>query len=41
MSARSWPPAAWFLLAGIPLLIFFVLDSTPGDNRFGPNPKGA
>lgn len=24
----------------IVLLVFMVLDSTPGDNRFGPNPKG-
>ena len=37
----------WFLITFVPLigdvvlLIFFVLDSTPGDNRFGPNPKGA
>ena len=36
----------WLLLAFIPLigaivlLVFMVLDSTPGDNRFGPNPKG-
>ncbi len=28
------------LIGGIVLLIFAVLDSTPGDNRFGPNPKG-
>lgn len=36
----------WILLGLIPLigpivlLIFFVLDSQPGENRFGPNPKG-
>lgn len=36
----------WILLSFIPLigaivlLVFEVLDSTPGDNRFGPNPKG-
>jgi len=35
----------WLLLAlipfigGIVLLVFMVLDSTPGNNRFGPNPK--
>lgn len=35
----------WYLLVFLPLigaivlLIFFVLDSTPGENRFGPNPK--
>lgn len=36
----------WLLLGLIPviglvLIIFFVLDSTPGDNQYGPNPKGA
>ncbi len=37
----------WLLLLFIPfigalvILIFMVLDSTPGDNRFGPNPKEA
>ena len=37
----------WYLLAFLPivgwivLLVFDCLDSTPGDNRFGPNPKGA
>jgi uncharacterized membrane protein YhaH (DUF805 family) len=36
----------WVLLALIPIigpivLIFLLIqDSTPGDNRFGPNPKG-
>lgn len=35
----------WALIAFIPflgalvLLIFMVLDGTPGDNRFGPDPK--
>ena len=28
------------LIGGIVLLVFFVLDGTPGENRFGPNPKG-
>jgi uncharacterized membrane protein YhaH (DUF805 family) len=38
--------AWWVLIALIPflgalvLLIFAVLDGTPGDNRFGPDPKG-
>lgn len=27
-------------IGGIILLVFMVLDSTPGTNRFGPNPKG-
>jgi uncharacterized membrane protein YhaH (DUF805 family) len=36
----------WLLIVLVPflgaivLLVFFVLDSTPGANRFGPNPKG-
>lgn len=34
----------WMLLSIIPLIniiliVFLVLDSTPGDNRFGSNPK--
>lgn len=35
----------WMLLVLIPLigpivlLVFFVLDSTPGQNQYGPNPK--
>jgi uncharacterized membrane protein YhaH (DUF805 family) len=39
--------SAWWLLIGlipvigaIVLLVFFVLDGTPGENRFGPDPKG-
>lgn len=28
------------LIGGIVLLIFFVLDGTPGPNKFGPDPKG-
>lgn len=38
--------SGWFLLlalipivGGIVLLIFYVQDSKPGPNRFGPNPK--
>lgn len=35
----------WVLITLIPfgalvLLVFFVLDSTPGTNQYGPNPKG-
>ncbi|HEY1076506.1 MAG TPA: DUF805 domain-containing protein [Fontimonas sp.] len=36
----------WLLIALVPvvgvivLLVFMVLDSTPGENRFGSNPKG-
>ena len=40
--------SGWHLLYGlipiagfIMLLIWFVQDSEPGDNRFGANPKGA
>jgi len=38
--------AWWLLVIFIPLLgplimlVFNVLDSQPGDNAFGPNPKG-
>lgn len=36
----------WLLIAFVPvigaivLLVFMVLDGTPGENRFGSNPKG-
>lgn len=36
----------WYLLVLLPLIgaivliVFFVMDSTPGDNQHGPNPKG-
>ncbi|MCC6909902.1 MAG: DUF805 domain-containing protein [Phycisphaerales bacterium] len=36
----------WLLIAFIPvvgglaLLVFFVLDSEPGTDAYGPNPKG-
>jgi uncharacterized membrane protein YhaH (DUF805 family) len=29
------------LIGPLVLLVFAVLDGTPGDNRYGPNPKGA
>jgi uncharacterized membrane protein YhaH (DUF805 family) len=29
------------LIGGIVLLVFFVLDSTPGDNKYGASPKAA
>lgn len=29
------------LIGAIVLIVFFVGDSTPGDNQYGPNPKGA
>ena len=28
------------VVGGIILLVFMCLDSQPGENRFGPNPKG-
>lgn len=37
----------WILIFLVPvvgfiiLLVFMVLDSQPGDNEYGPNPKGA
>ena len=37
----------WFLILLVPfigaivLLIFFCLDSQPGGNKYGPNPKGS
>jgi uncharacterized membrane protein YhaH (DUF805 family) len=37
----------WLLLALVPvigdlvLIVFFILDSTPGDNKYGPHPAGA
>ena len=38
--------SGWFLLIGlipligaIVLIVFFVQDSQPGDNQYGPNPK--
>ena len=40
-------PWFWILIGLIPivggliLIYFYVLDSAPGDNEFGPNPKGA
>jgi uncharacterized membrane protein YhaH (DUF805 family) len=40
--------SAWWLLIGIlpligaiVLIVFFVQDSAPGDNAYGPNPKAA
>lgn len=27
------------IIGGLVLLVFFVLDGTPGSNQFGPNPK--
>lgn len=37
----------WLLISFVPLagaivlLVFFVSDSDPGDNQYGPSPKGA
>ena len=38
--------SGWYILLGIiplvnlVLVVFFFLDSHPGDNQYGPNPKG-
>lgn len=38
-------PGVWWLIGFVPLigpfilLYFYVLDSQPGENQFGPNPK--
>lgn len=32
--------SGWWLLVPIVNLVFLCQDSTPGNNRFGPNPKG-
>jgi len=29
------------LIGAIVLIVLYVLDSTPGDNKYGPNPKNA
>lgn len=40
---KAWP---WILIGFIPLvggiilIVFFCQDSQPGENQFGPNPKG-
>jgi uncharacterized membrane protein YhaH (DUF805 family) len=36
-----WILIALIPLAGLALLIFLCLDSDPGDNRYGPNPKAS
>ena len=28
------------IITGIVLLVFYCMDSTPGENQYGPNPKG-
>lgn len=35
-----WVLVGFVPAGGIVLLVFHVLDSTPGPNRYGPNPKG-
>ncbi|MET1076764.1 MAG: DUF805 domain-containing protein [Pseudomonas sp.] len=35
-----WMLIALVPFAGIVLLVFLAIDSTPGDNQYGPNPKG-
>jgi uncharacterized membrane protein YhaH (DUF805 family) len=35
-----WLLIAFIPLAGMALLAMYLIDSSPGPNRFGPNPKG-
>jgi uncharacterized membrane protein YhaH (DUF805 family) len=35
-----WQLIAFTIIGIIPLIVFFAQDSTPGDNKYGPNPKG-
>ena len=35
-----WQLLALTIIGIIPLIIFWAQDSTPGDNKYGPNPKG-
>ena len=32
--------SGWFILVPLYNLYLLITDSTPGENRFGPNPKG-
>ncbi|WP_437182102.1 DUF805 domain-containing protein [Pseudomonas xanthosomatis] len=32
--------SGWWILVPIVNIVFMFFDSTPGNNRFGPNPKG-
>jgi uncharacterized membrane protein YhaH (DUF805 family) len=36
-----WALLGLLPVVGLVLLVFLVLDSQPGDNQYGPNPKGA
>lgn len=33
--------SGWWILFPVVNLVFLCLDSQPGDNEYGPNPKGA
>lgn len=35
-----WLFLALIPVAGLALLVFFLLDSKPGENQYGPSPKG-
>ncbi len=35
-----WFLAAFVPILGIVVLAFLLMDGTPGDNQYGPNPKG-
>ena len=38
---RGLIPYLFLVPGGLWLIVFFVLDSQPGSNEYGPNPKGA
>lgn len=33
--------SGWWIIVPIVPLVFALMDGTPGDNRFGPSPKGS
>lgn len=33
--------SGWWIICPIVPIVFALMDGTPGDNRFGPSPKGA
>lgn len=35
-----WLLLAFVPIAGIALIVFWAMDSTAGENQYGPNPKG-
>ena len=35
-----WILLAFTCIGGIVLIVWYCMDSQPGDNQYGPNPKG-